>query len=49
MPVDTISLETAEACAVLISRLGGCVELLRRLRKVRGFENVVDVRFSVNG
>lgn len=24
-------------------------ELLRRLRKVRGFENVVDVRFSVNG
>jgi len=23
--------------------------LLRRLRKVRGFENVVDVRFSVNG
>jgi hypothetical protein len=24
-------------------------ELLRRLRKVRGFEDVVDVRFSVNG
>ena len=24
-------------------------ELLRRLCKVRGFENVVDVRFSVNG
>ena len=24
-------------------------ELLLRLRKVRGFENVVDVRFSVNG
>jgi hypothetical protein len=24
-------------------------ELLRRLRKVRGFENVVDVRFSVDG
>jgi hypothetical protein len=24
-------------------------ELLRRLRKVRGFAEVVDVRFSVNG
>jgi hypothetical protein len=24
-------------------------ELLRRLRMDRGFENVVDVRFSVNG